>query len=261
MTRAAARRFLLTLAKLGYVGTDKKTFWLRSRVLELGYSYLSSQPWWQVAQPVLEEAGRQTQETCNIAILSDTEIVYVARVIAKRIISTNLASAHGCRRMSPHSGGCYWRVSSPTELKELVKRVKLTRFTSRTVDDKRSSKRCSPSPREWLRVVDQELELGLLALAVPIRSPSGGILAALGVSVGAGRDPGAARQTGATDPAAELRPDHQGPARLQPDRGGSEVMGITILSRRCMSGRLTQAASGCHFWRNAHNLCGNRTKA
>ena len=46
--------FLLTLAKLGYVGTDKKTFWLRSRVLELGYSYLSSQPWWQVAQPVLK---------------------------------------------------------------------------------------------------------------------------------------------------------------------------------------------------------------
>ena len=52
----------LTLVKLGYVGTDKKTFWLRSRILELGYSYLSSQPWWQVAQPVLEEAARATQE-------------------------------------------------------------------------------------------------------------------------------------------------------------------------------------------------------
>src|SRR5215813_9885004 len=91
LTRAATRRFLLTLVKLGYVGTDKKTFWLRSRVLELGYSYLSSQPWWQIAQPVLEETARATQETCNIAILSGTEIVYVARVLAKRIISTNLS--------------------------------------------------------------------------------------------------------------------------------------------------------------------------
>src|SRR3954469_16536154 len=91
LNRAAARRFLLTLVKLGYVGTDKKTFWLRSRILELGYSYLSSQPWWQVAQPVLEEAARATQETCNIAILSDAEIVYVSRVAAKRIISTNLS--------------------------------------------------------------------------------------------------------------------------------------------------------------------------
>ena len=188
LTRAAARRFLLTLAKLGYVGTDKKTFWLRSRVLELGYSYLSSQPWWQVAQPVLEDAARQTQETCNIAILSDAEIVYVARVIAKRIISTNLSVGSRLPAHVTALGRVLLAGLAPAELKELVKRVKLTKFTSRTIDDKRKLEAVLAQVREnGYAIVDQELELGLLALAVPIRAPSGGILAALGVSVGAGR--------------------------------------------------------------------------
>jgi IclR family pca regulon transcriptional regulator len=179
---------LLTLAKLGYVGTDKKTFWLRSRVLELGYSYLSSQPWWQVAQPVLEDAARQTQETCNIAILSDAEIVYVARVIAKRIISTNLSVGSRLPAHVTALGRVLLAGLAPAELKELVKRVKLTKFTSRTIDDKRKLEAVLAQVREnGYAIVDQELELGLLALAVPIRAPSGGILAALGVSVGAGR--------------------------------------------------------------------------
>jgi len=188
LTRAAARRFLLTLVKLGYVGTDKKTFWLRTRILELGYSYLSSQPWWQVAQPVLEEAGRQTQETCNIAVLSDTEIVYVARVIAKRIISTNLGVGSRLPAHVTALGRVLMAGLSPNEQKHLLKGIKLTKLTSKTIDDKKKLEAVLDQVRQsGYAMVDQELELGLLALAVPIRSPSGGVLAALGVSVNAGR--------------------------------------------------------------------------
>jgi IclR family transcriptional regulator, pca regulon regulatory protein len=188
LTRAATRRFLLTLAKLGYVGTDKKTFWLRSRVLELGYSYISSQPWWQVAQPILEEAARGTQETCNIAILSGTEIVYVARVIARRIISTNLSVGSRLPAHVTALGRVLLAGLPNDELKDVIKQISLAKLTGHTIDDKRKLHAVIEQVRkDGFAIVDQELELGLLALAVPIKAPSGVVLAALGVSVSAGR--------------------------------------------------------------------------
>src|SRR4051812_13453650 len=188
LTRAAARRFLLTLVKLGYVGTDKKTFWLRSRILELGYSYLSSQPWWQVSQGFLEEAARQTGETCNIAVLSETEIVYVARVASKRIISTNLSVGSRLPAHVTALGRVLLAGLLADERKELLKRMSLSKLTSRTVDDKRKLEGIlAQVTKDGFAIVDQELELGLLALAVPIHAVDGSVLAALGVSVGAGR--------------------------------------------------------------------------
>lgn len=188
LTRAAARRFLLTLTKLGYVGTDKKIFWLRPRILELGFSYLSSQPWWQVAQPVLEEAARATQETCNIAILSGTEIVYVARVIAQRIISTNLGVGSRLPAHVTALGRVLLAGLDPEELKQVLKQINLQKLTKHTLDDRRKLLVAIEQARkDGYALVDQELELGLLALAVPIKAPSGAVVAALGVSVSAGR--------------------------------------------------------------------------
>jgi IclR family pca regulon transcriptional regulator len=188
LTRAAARRFLLTLAKLGYVGTDKKTFWLRPRVLELGYCYLSSQPWWQVAQPILEDAARATQETCNIAILNDGEIVYIGRVVAKRIISTNLSVGSRLPAHLTALGRVLLAGLSDDELKHRLKELtisKLTKFT--TVDKRRLVATIGEVRQRGYAIVDQELEIGLLAIAVPVRTPSAEILAALGISVQAGR--------------------------------------------------------------------------
>jgi IclR family transcriptional regulator, pca regulon regulatory protein len=188
LTRAAARRFLLTLAKLGYVGTDKKIFWLRSRVLELGYCYLSSQPWWQVAQPILEDAARRTQETCNIAVLSDQEIVYVARVVAQRIISTNLSVGSRLPAHATALGRVLLAALEEDQLRDLIKEINLTKLTPHSIDSKRKLQKTIRQARDdGCAIVDQELELGLLALAVPIEAPGGGVLAALGVSVPAGR--------------------------------------------------------------------------
>ena len=91
LSRAAVRRFLLTLVHLDYIDTDNKLFWLKPRVLELGRCYLSAQPWWQIAQPVIEDVARQTGESCSLCVLDGTEIVYVCRVAVHRIVSTNVS--------------------------------------------------------------------------------------------------------------------------------------------------------------------------
>src|SRR5680860_94961 len=92
LTRAAARRFLHTLVELGYVRTDGRLFSLRPRVLELGYSYLSSLSLPELALPHMERLVGQVHESCSLAVLDGEEVVYVARV--------------------PTSGSCRWRSAS-----------------------------------------------------------------------------------------------------------------------------------------------------
>ncbi|HJS96739.1 MAG TPA: helix-turn-helix domain-containing protein, partial [Solirubrobacteraceae bacterium] len=91
LTRAAARRFLLTLVKLGYVNFSQGRFSLRPRVLELGYAYLSSLSLPEVALAHMESLVAQVNESCSISVLDDTDVVYVARVPTRRIMSITLA--------------------------------------------------------------------------------------------------------------------------------------------------------------------------
>src|SRR5690606_15845529 len=87
ITRAAARRFLLTLQELGYVRTDGRLFSLTARVLELGYAYLSSLTLPEVAEPHLEALVAQVNESSSMSVLDGTDIVYVARVPVRRIMT------------------------------------------------------------------------------------------------------------------------------------------------------------------------------
>jgi len=87
LSRATARRFLHTLETLGYVRYDSRAFSLAPRVLELGFSYLSSLSLPQIAQPHLEALSRRLDESVSAAVLDDDEIVYVARVPVRRIMS------------------------------------------------------------------------------------------------------------------------------------------------------------------------------
>ena len=111
LTRAAARRFLITLRELGYVESDGRLFSLRPRVLELGYSYLSSLPVWEIARPHLEALADQVQETTSASVLDGEDIVFVARVESKRIMSMTL----GVGSRLPAWGPPRWGAScSPT---------------------------------------------------------------------------------------------------------------------------------------------------
>jgi IclR family pca regulon transcriptional regulator len=109
MTRAAARRFLLTLTHLGYLEVDGKSFRLRPKILELGERYLTSQPWWNVAQPLIEEAVRKMGESCSLCILDGAEIVYVCRVAVNRLISTNISIGSRLPAYPTALGRCFWR--------------------------------------------------------------------------------------------------------------------------------------------------------
>src|SRR5260370_16462805 len=90
LSRATARRVLRTLARLGYVVQDGRAFSLTPRVLELGFAYLSGQDWIDRALPMMKEVSEQLDESCSGSILQGVEIVYVARVPARRIMSTAL---------------------------------------------------------------------------------------------------------------------------------------------------------------------------
>lgn len=90
LTRAAARRFLLTLADLGYVRTDGRLFRLSPRVLELGYAYLSSLTLPQIAQPHLEQLAARTGESASLCVLDGDDVVYVARVPTRRIMTATI---------------------------------------------------------------------------------------------------------------------------------------------------------------------------
>lgn len=91
LTRAGARRILLTLVSLGYVSFEGRLFRLTPKILDLGFAYLTSMPFWNLAEPVMEELVQTVHESCSASVLDGTEIVYVLRVPTQKIIALNLA--------------------------------------------------------------------------------------------------------------------------------------------------------------------------
>jgi IclR family transcriptional regulator, pca regulon regulatory protein len=188
LTRAAARRFLLTLVKLGYVNFSQGRFSLRPRVLELGYAYLSSLSLPEVSMPHMERLVAQVNESCSISVLDDTDIVYVARVPTRRIMSITLAVGTRLPAFVTSMGRVLLAGLPDDQLEERLARIEITPLTSRTVTDKDALRAIIAAVRrQGYAATDQELEEGLRSLAVPLRTHSGAVTAALNVSVHASR--------------------------------------------------------------------------
>jgi len=188
LTRAAARRFLLTLVQLGYVHSGGGRFSLRPRVLELGFAYLSSLSLPEVAQPHMEELVATINESSSISVLDGTEIVYVARVPTRRIMSITLAVGTRLPAYATSMGRVLLAALPDAELEERLDRIDVRPLTKRTVKDRDALRRIlEVVGRQGYAVVDQELEEGLRSAAVPIRDASGRVVAALNVSVHASR--------------------------------------------------------------------------
>ncbi|MBW6434454.1 helix-turn-helix domain-containing protein [Actinoplanes hulinensis] len=188
LTRAAARRFLLTLTDLGYVRTDGRLFSLAPRILELGYSYLSSLSLPEVAEPHLERLVAEVRESSSMSVLDGDDIVYVARVPTSRIMRVAINVGTRFPAYATSMGRVMLAALSEPELDAYLARVKLERLTDRTI--------CTPDTlRAELRqvhlqghsIVDQELEEGLRAIAAPIRDRTGAATGAVNVSVHAAR--------------------------------------------------------------------------
>jgi IclR family pca regulon transcriptional regulator len=188
LTRAAARRFLLTLVELGYVHVDNGRFSLRPRVLELGFAYLSSLSFAEVAQPHMEELVKRVNESSSISVLDDLDVVYVVRVPTRRIMTITIAVGTRLPAWATSMGRVLLSALPDEDLEERLQRAELRPLTSHTVKDAAELRREIAKVRnQGYAVVDQELEEGLRSAAVPIRDASGHPVAALNVSVHASR--------------------------------------------------------------------------
>lgn len=183
LTRAAARRFLLTLVHLGYVRVDGREFSLRPRVLELGYSYLSGLTLTEVVQPHLEELVGKVNDSSSVSVLDGDEIVYIARVPTKRIMTVVIAVGTRFPAHATSMGRVLLAALPSAELDAYLDRVVLTPLTTRTITSRDELRAAIVRSRELgYALIDQELEDGLRAVAAPLHNPDGSIAGAINVS-------------------------------------------------------------------------------
>jgi IclR family transcriptional regulator, pca regulon regulatory protein len=188
VTRAVARRFLLTLASLGYVRSDGRFFSLTAKVLELGYAYLSSLSLPEVAEPHLEDLVGEVNESSSVSVLDGHDVVYVARVPVSRIMTVSISVGTRFPAYATSMGRVLLAGMTEEELTSYLAAVRLEPLTARTVSSVAALRGEVARVRSqgWA-LVNQELEEGLRALAAPIRDRSGKVVAALNVSAHASR--------------------------------------------------------------------------
>ncbi|MEO6827072.1 MAG: IclR family transcriptional regulator C-terminal domain-containing protein [Microbacteriaceae bacterium] len=183
LTRATSRRFLLTLAELGYVKSDDRMFTLTAKVLELGFGYLSALSLPEIAQPHLEHLASSIHESTSASVLDGTDIVYVARVPTRRIMSVRINIGTRFRAYATSMGRVLLSELTDAELDAHLTSAEFQGFTSHTITSRAGLKKeLEKVRRQGWAVVDQELEAGLRSIAVPIRHSSGTIIAAINVS-------------------------------------------------------------------------------
>ena len=188
LTRAAARRFLLTLTELGYVHSDGRMFSLRPRVLELGYAYLSTLGLNEVAAPHMEELVAKMKESSSVAVLDGDDIAYVVRVPTQRIMTVTIAVGTRFPAYATSMGRVLLAHLPASELDGYLERIELLPLTGKTIVDKGQLRaELAEIAAQGYAVVDQELEDGLRSVAVPIRDSSSRVVAALNMSAHASR--------------------------------------------------------------------------
>ncbi|WP_028062978.1 IclR family transcriptional regulator [Solirubrobacter soli] len=188
LTRAAARRFLLTLVDLGYVRTDGKQFALTPRVLDLGYAFLSSLTLPEVAEPHLERLAAELRESSSISVLDGDEIVYVGRVPTSRIMRVAINVGTRFPAYATSMGRVLLAGLPEPDLAAYLDRAEIVPLTPRAIDNADALATELDRVREqgWA-LVDQELEEGLRSIAAPVHDASGRTIAAVNVSAHASR--------------------------------------------------------------------------
>lgn len=181
MTRATVRRFLLTLVREHYAETDGKYFSLKPKVLELGFAALSSMTVLDVIQPVLTRLAVTLKESCLAAVLDDTEVVYIAGASPPdRIVSISVSVGSRAPAHCVSTGRVLLAALSEEKVLEYLEKATLTRMTPNTVSSKVKLRSLIEETRvKGWSIVDQELEIGLRSISVPVRDRSGNVVCAL----------------------------------------------------------------------------------
>jgi IclR family pca regulon transcriptional regulator len=186
--RAAVRRCLYTLTQLGYADADGNQFSLKPKVLTLGYSYLSSTPLTVSALPCLNNISRTLNESCSLAVLDEDEVLYVSRSATSRIMSVSLNTGSRLPAYCTSLGRAILAHLPAEALAAYFQKVELKAFTEKTVVSETRLRQVLEGVREnGYALVDEELEVGLRSIAVPVRGASGEVVASLNVGAHATR--------------------------------------------------------------------------
>jgi IclR family pca regulon transcriptional regulator len=183
LSRATARRLLLTLNQLGYATLEGRSFALSPGVLRLGYAYLSSLGVPEIAQSFLETLSEEVHESCSMTVLDESEIVYVARASTKHLFSLTLSIGSRLPAFSTAMGRVLLadldraRVDAVFEASDLVARTD----RSLTNVEHICAELAIAKAQGWY-LIDEELELGIRSVAAPVRDLSGAAIAAINVS-------------------------------------------------------------------------------
>lgn len=183
LTRAGARRILLTLQTLGYVESDGRLFALTPRILDLGFAYLSSMPIWNVAEPVMEQLVEEVKESCSAGVLEGTDIMYVLRVSTRKIMRNSLGVGSRLPAYCTSLGRMLLAGLPDDEVLRLLQASELEARTKHTLTDIDALlAKVQQARRQGWCMINQELEEGLVSLAAPIVNRSGRTVAALNIS-------------------------------------------------------------------------------
>jgi IclR family pca regulon transcriptional regulator len=188
LSRAAARRLLITLELLGYAERTGAVYRLKTRVLRLGFAALSSNALPVLAQPVLENVTAAIHESCSLCVLEDDEIVYLARSSAKRVMSVGLSVGSRLPAYCTSMGRVLLAALPDDEWGAYLARVELRALTPKTVTTKSAfGKVIDRVRRDGFAIVDGELELGLRSVALPVKARDHRTVAAINTGVHAAR--------------------------------------------------------------------------
>jgi len=180
LSRAVARRQLLTLCHLGYVRQDGRDFALTARVLELGFSHLGSLGYPELARGPLQTLAARIHESCSLGVLEGGEVVYMQRVAVNKLMSVALGIGSRLPAWCTSMGRVLLGALPDQELDARIARAELRQLTPHTcADPAELLRRIRQARADGYAYVEQELERGLCSVAVPLRNPAGAIVAAL----------------------------------------------------------------------------------
>ncbi len=186
--RAAVRRCLYTLKQLGYADSEANNFYLKPKILSLGYSYLSSTPLTISAQPTLNQVSRELNESCSLGVLEESEILCISRSQSSRVMSVALNTGSRLPAYCSSMGRVMLSMLSDDELTDYFSKIRLIAYTDRTVTTENELRDILANvSKNGYAIVEEELEIGLRSIAVPVRGASGIPVAALSVGAQAGR--------------------------------------------------------------------------
>jgi len=188
LSRAAVRRSFMTLQVLGYAESHGPTYRLTTRVLRLGFSYLSSASLPSLAQPVLERITESLHESSSLCVLEGDEIVYIARSAAKRVMSVGLSVGSRLPAFCTSMGRILLAAMPDEQLTLCLKRTSAKALTPKTITDKRVLREIVMNVRsEGFAMTDEELELGLRSIAVPVKTRNCRVVASMNIGVHSAR--------------------------------------------------------------------------